>query len=362
MDRQHAPIAGAAAVTKHPSRRLLFVGAHPGTAGSNISASRELANQLAQQGWAVDVVSTRASGVGRLVEQVGAAMRASTGGTTVVLDVFGGRAFHWARLVGKVCAARGVPYVAYLHGGGLPQVAERAPDAIGTLLQNASATVSPSPWLARTVASRWVVPQVIPNGIELSRYRWRQRERMGVSMLWVRALHPIYRPELAVQVVQRLHAQGIPATLTMLGPDKAGMRGTLTALIAQSGLAEHIRVVGAVPKEEIPRWMDEADLLLNTTDVDNAPVSLVEAMASGLPVVTTNAGGIPDLLAAYRGPAPTPRGSAEALTAAVTSLLEQPEAAAAASVSGREIAQAYDWPAVHARWSALLRTITERAA
>ena len=349
-------------MTGHASPRLLFVGAHPGTAGSNIAASRELAQQLAQQGWAVDVVSTRTTGVGRLVDQVTAALRARRRETIVVLDVFGGRAFHWARLVGKVCAARRIPYVAYLHGGGLPQIADRTPGALGTLLQQACATVSPSPWLARTVASRWVVPQVIPNGIELSRYRWRQRTQIGAHMLWVRALHPIYRPELAVQVVQQLHGRGVPATLTMLGPDKHAMHGTLSALIGTAGLARHIHVVGAVSKGEIPGWMDKADLLLNTTDVDNAPVSLVEAMACGLPVVTTNAGGIPDLLAAYRGPAPLPRGSAEALAGAVASLLQQPDAVAEASVSGREIAQTYDWPMVIARWSTLLREITAPTA
>ncbi|MCZ8204287.1 glycosyltransferase family 4 protein [Gemmatimonas sp.] len=347
---------------RHALPRLLFVGAHPRSAGSNIAASRELAQQLAQQEWTVDVVSSRATGVGRLVEQLAAAVRARRGATIVVLDVFGGRAFHWAHLVGKVCAARGIPYVAYLHGGGLPQIAERVPGALGALLQQARATVSPSTWLARTVASRWVAPQVIPNGIELSRYRWRQRAQTGAHMLWVRALHPIYRPELAVQVVQLLHAQGIPATLTMVGPDKHGMHGTLTALIAKLGLARHIHLVGAVGKAEIPGWMDKADLLLNTTDVDNAPVSLVEAMACGLPVVTTNAGGIPDLLATYHGPAPVPCGSAEALAGAVALLLQQPDAVAAASVSGREIAQAYDWPMVHARWSTLLREIAAPSA
>jgi glycosyltransferase involved in cell wall biosynthesis len=335
-------------------RRLLFVGAHPKANGSNIAASHELALRLRTSGWNTQVVSMHAHPVGRLVEQVRAVLRAAPATTLVLLDVFSGRALSWARVAAAVCRARKVPYAAILHGGGLADLATKSPQLLEPLLCGAESTITPSPWLARTVAERLVRPIVIPNGIDLSGYTWRERRALAPEILWLRALHPIYRPELAIQTVALLRRAGVPARLTMVGPDKAGLRPQLERKIRAAQLEKFVRIVGPVPKAEIPQWLDRADILLNTTDVDNAPVSLVEALACGVPVVSTDAGGIPDLLRSEDHGVLVPCGSAEAMARAIEGLVNHPDHAASLSVAGRRLAAHFDWAVVDAQWGALL--------
>ena len=83
----------------------------------------------------------------------------------------------------------------------------------------------------------------------------------------------------------------------MLGRDKGD--GSLQAslqLVQELGLEGLVTIPGGVDPRDVPLYLDENDIFLNTSTIDNAPVSLIEAMASGLAVVSTNVGGIPDLV------------------------------------------------------------------
>jgi glycosyltransferase involved in cell wall biosynthesis len=83
----------------------------------------------------------------------------------------------------------------------------------------------------------------------------------------------------------------------MLGPNKGDGSQAETLQIAKSlNVDQVIHVVGGVPHEQIPDWLDKADIFINTTNYDTAPRSVLEAMANGLCVVSTNVGGIPYLL------------------------------------------------------------------
>src|SRR6185436_16069131 len=85
--------------------------------------------------------------------------------------------------------------------------------------------------------------------------------------------------------------------LTMIGPDKGDGSLQQTQRVAgERGVVNHISFVGGVPKREVPERLSHADIFLNTTNVDNTPVSVLEAMACGLCVVNTNVGGLPYLL------------------------------------------------------------------
>ncbi len=72
----------------------------------------------------------------------------------------------------------------------------------------------------------------------------------------------------------------------------------------------------------MPAWLDRGDIFLNTSRIDNAPVSLIEAMACGLCVVTTDAGGIPDMVRHGEDALVAPVGDAGALASLVASVLE----------------------------------------
>jgi glycosyltransferase involved in cell wall biosynthesis len=173
--------------------------------------------------------------------------------------------------------------------------------------------------------------------------------------VWLRAFHDIYNPALALQVLSLLLREHPDATLTMVGPDKGdGTLGTTRRLAEKLDLYGRVSFVGAVPKTTIPDILKHADVFLNTTNIDNTPVSVLEAMAAGLCVVSTNVGGIPYVLSNDIDSLLVPPRDPESMTMAVSRILDEPDLAARLSSNARKKAEQYDWALVMPHWEALL--------
>jgi glycosyltransferase involved in cell wall biosynthesis len=143
-----------------------------------------------------------------------------------------------------------------------------------------------------------------------------------------------------------------------VGPDKGD--GTLAAAHAEverRNLRRHVRLLGAVSKEQVPACLNQADIFLNTTNFDNTPVSVLEAMACGLCVVSTNVGGIPYLLDHEQDSLLVPAGDAEACAGAVSRLLSDAGLAARISEGARRKAAASDWERVVPEWQRVLSNV-----
>ena len=148
------------------------------------------------------------------------------------------------------------------------------------------------------------------------------------------------------------------ASMTMVGPDKGDGTFQATKKTAKDlGLLERISFPGAIPKEDVPKVMARHDVFVNTTNVDNSPVSVVEAMACGLPVVSTNVGGIPYLLEHGKTGLLVSPGDAREMADAVTSLLSEPRLAQDLGDNGRKLAESFDWNVVLPQWQRLLTRV-----
>ncbi len=202
---------------------------------------------------------------------------------------------------------------------------------------------------------------MIPNGLEVRRLRHRLRTVVRPSLVWVRAFHSIYRPEMAIEALRDLHHDFPEARLTMLGPDKGDGSFQMTRRRAEAlGVADKVQFGGLVPNQEIPRWLDENDVFLNTTDVDNMPLSVMEAMAAGLCVVTTDPGGIQFLIT--KGEALLVRpGCAEAMAKAVRQVLTEPGLSERLSREGRQLVERFDWECVIREWERLFVAVSSES-
>jgi glycosyltransferase involved in cell wall biosynthesis len=276
------------------------------------------------------------------------------------VDLFSGPAFLWAELVCFELARLGKPFALTLRGGNLPSFATRWPRRVRRLLRGARAVTAPTNYLGDALRPQAKSISILPNAIDLSRHTFRARTVVAPRLIWLRAFHHAYNPTLAIEVLASLARRYPGISLTMIGADKGD--GALAAVreTARRLRVEHqLEIVLGVPKVEVASRLERADIFLNTTDVDNSPVSVLEAMASGLCVVTTNVGGIPYLVEhGVRGLLVPPRDPG-ALAGAVARILSDASLAETLSRGGRSYALTCDWASVLDRWDEILAAVGE---
>jgi glycosyltransferase involved in cell wall biosynthesis len=335
--------------------RVLLVGNFLSSVLRTRSVCEDLAARLLESGWDVRVTSRVKARVPRALDMMQTAWRHRDSYDVAQVDVFSGAAFLWAEGVCAVLRAAHKPYVLTLHGGNLPTFAARWPRRVERLLRSAAAVTTPSRFLLERLHSLRGGIRLLPNALDLSTYQFRVRARPAPQLVWLRSFHRLYNPSLAPAVVARLVPRHPGVHLTMIGPDKGD--GSLEETREQArrlGVEDRLTIRGGVPKHEVPRYLDRADIFINTTSVDNTPVSVLEAMASGLCVVSTAVGGIPYLLDHDCDALLVPADGADEMAAAVHRILTEPGLAAALARQARCKVEGFDWPVVLAQWHDVL--------
>jgi glycosyltransferase involved in cell wall biosynthesis len=261
-------------------------------------------------------------------------------------------ASYWSFLLSPVPAmlaarALGRRLVLHYHSGEAQDHLDRWGALVHPWLRMADEVVVPSPYLAHVFEGHGYRPRVIHNVVDTARFHYRERGLLSPRLFCARNLDAYYRVDTVIRAFALVRARHPGATLILAGhgPEEGRLR-RLAADLGDQG----IRFTGKVDPESMPRLYDEADVFVNCSVVDNQPVSVLEAFAAGLPVVTTPAGGIPDmvrheetgLLVAPEDPLATAN--------AVEALLAHPERAADLAARARRAVEDYTWPRVRAAW------------
>ncbi len=339
-------------------KTVLIVGNFLSAAGYNRSFCEDLAERLRAARWSVITTSCKPNRLVRLMDMVTTAWRRRNEYEVAQVDVFSGPAFFWAEAVCWILRKADKPYILTLHGGNLPQFARRYPRRVSNLLNSAAAVTTPSRYLLEQMKAYRSDILLLPNAIDLSRYRFRLRQRAQPRLIWLRAFHSIYNPTLAPWMLAQLASDFPDIHLIMVGPDKGDGSLQKTLQVTEKlGLSSRITFPGGVPKSAVPEWLDKGDIFINTTNVDNTPVSVIEAMACGLCVVSTNVGGIPYLLEHEKDALLVPANDAEAMAKAVHRILTESGLTEHLSSNARKKAEQFDWSAVLPQWDRLLEMV-----
>jgi glycosyltransferase involved in cell wall biosynthesis len=334
--------------------RLLIVGSFLPGFELERYAGGALANRLMQGGGKVITTSHMRSRPVRLVDMLFTTFERRRDYDVAHITVFSGLAFFYAECVAKLLSFLGKPYTLSLHGGNLPDFASRHPARIARLFSQASLVVCPSGYLYEKLKPLKPDMHLIPNAVDVSKYPLNLHNPVGVRLLWLRAFHRIYNPMMAPLVLARLLETMPQAQLTMVGPDKGDGSYEATKRAATGlGVLDRIKFAGPVPKGSVAQVLSEHDIFLNTTNVDNTPVSVIEAMACGLPIVSTNVGGISYLLEHGKTALLVQPGNAEEMAGAVKRIFSQPELARRLAENGRRLAESFDWQVVLPQWESL---------
>ncbi|MGQ9525961.1 MAG: glycosyltransferase family 4 protein [Armatimonadota bacterium] len=346
------------APTRALSRTAVLIGNHLSGAGLTRNVCEELADRLEARGWHVIRTSTKRNRLARLADIVATVIRKRAEYAAAQVDVFSGPAFLWAEAACFALRRVHKPYVLTLHGGNLPCWSRRRPARVRRLLSGAKAVTTPSQYLLEHMRQYRGDLILLPNALDISAYQFRPRTATQPKLMWLRSFHEMYNPSLAAKVLALLVDEFPDVKLTMVGPDKGdGSLQKLCRTAEELGVGERIHTPGGIPKRDVPAWLNQGDVFLNTTNVDNTPVSVIEAMACGLCVVSTNVGGIPYLLEDGVDALLVPPDDAEAMAQAVRRVLTDPGLAERLSRSGRTKVEAFDWSAVLPRWETLLTEV-----
>lgn len=314
-----------------------------------------LAERLTEAGHIVLHSSRKPNAAGRIVDMLSTVWRERRNYDVAQVDVFSGRAFLQAEAVCATLRLANKPYVLTLHGGNLPVFARQWPRRVRNLLHSAVAVTVPSRYLLEQMRAYHDRLHLLPNPLEVNAYSFKLRTVARPHLIWLRAFHELYNPSLAPRVLAALAKEFPEVRLTMIGPDKGdGSLPRTKGLARELAVSDRVLFTGAVPKRGVAAQLNKGDIFLNTTSVDNVPISVLEAMASGLCVVSTNAGGIPYLLEHERDALLVSPNDANEMAAAVRRILTDPKLAARLSAAARKKAEQHDWSNILPQWESLL--------
>lgn len=194
--------------------------------------------------------------------------------------------------------------------------------------------------------------RVIRNILDTSRFRYRERRPLQPRLISVRHLERPYRVEDTLWAFSILRSLVPGASLTVAG---AGSEEARLRRLARDLGPEGIRFVGHVAPEAMPRLYDEADFLVNASVIDDQPVSVLEAFAAGVAVVSTATGDIPAMVGHGSSGRLVRHEDPEDMALAIVELLRHPERTRAMTRRAHDEIEKYQWPCVRQDWEAVLQ-------
>ncbi len=333
--------------------KILYIGNKLSEHGLNKTTVETLGEDLKLEGYNVVAVSNKKNFLLRLLHMAWTTLTCSKA-DFILIDTYSTNAFWFAFICSQIARIRKIKYIPILHGGNLPQRLYKNPFLTQLIFKNAYKNVAPSNYLKHEFERvGYSNVSFIPNSIEIKKYNFILREDIAPKLLWVRAFATIYNPLMAIEVFEKIKGVYPEATLTMVGPDKD--RSLHACKQKSSELGLKVNFTGRLTKEEWRNLSETKDIFINTTHFDNTPVSVMEAMALGLPVVSTNVGGIPFLVEDEVNGLLVQDGDSDAMVNKIDLLLKNPELTSKLSRNGREMAESWDWKTVKGFWQKLLQ-------
>jgi glycosyltransferase involved in cell wall biosynthesis len=260
-------------------------------------------------------------------------------------------ASYWSFLIAPapalwVARLRGVKTIIHYHSGEARDHLRRFRSA-RSILRKSDRLVVPSEYLIRVFQEFGLEARAVPNIVDEIQFTFRERRPLRPHLICTRGFHPYYGVDAVVRAFSEVQKEFPDARLDLVG--KGPTEAEIRALVRDLNVSEvHFR--GVASRGEIGRFYDEADIFINASWLDNMPVSIQEAFACGMPVVSTAAESIPYFVEHERTGLLSEVGNVQALAENVIRLLRNPELATRLASNAYRQAEAYRWPQVRGEW------------
>lgn len=272
----------------------------------------------------------------------------------LMIDTYSATNFWYTVLLSTLARVTKKKYILILRGGNLSFRLENNWWLAKLVFGKAHALVSPSSYLKEVFEEKGFNVSYIPNFIPIENYTFRKRTNITPSLLWVRALQELYNPLLAVQILKELKVSHPTATLALVGPDKDGSRERVWDKVLELDLEDSVKLTGKLSKAEWTALGADYDIFINTTNFDNRPVSVIEAMAIGLPVISTDVGGLPYLIEDGIDGRLVPPKNPDRFVQIIKEWIDEPGKALEMSIEARKKVENFDWSRIKGLWINLL--------
>lgn len=348
--------------------RVVLVGPLPPPAGGMAQQTRQLAQLLGDAGAQVALVQSNAPyrpswvaawplvrAACRLVLYVVALWRAIGRGDVVHVMANSGWSWHLHAVppiwIGWL---RGVAVIVNYRGGEAEGFLRRWSRVVRWSMARVSNLVVPSGFLERVFARHGMATRVVPNIVDRALFQPRGRHGGDAPIVFVaRNLEPIYGIDVALRAFALVRVRIPSCRLVVAGTGPEAAR--LEALAHSLGVAHAVDFVGRLEREQVADQLARCRVALNPSRVDNMPNSVLEALASGVPVVSTNVGGVPYVVEHERSALLVPPDDARAMADAISRVLDEPELAGRLAAAGVAEARRYDWCEVGPCWATVYR-------
>jgi glycosyltransferase involved in cell wall biosynthesis len=339
--------------------RICLVGPLPPPAGGMANQTAQLAELLRGDGFDIEVVQTnspyRPAWVGG-IRVVRALFRLlpymarlwSRIGAADLVHLMANSGWSWflfAMPAALVARLRGVPLIVNYRGGEAASFLETSAWAVRPVVRRAAALVVPSGFLQGVFGRFGMASMIVPNIVDLSRFRPAAGGvEAGFHLLVARNLEPIYDNATAIRALAIVR-RAVPTTCMTIAGEGPQLRA-LQRLAEELGVAAAIRFCGRVDNARMPALYAGASASINPSLADNMPISVLESLASGVPVVSTDVGGVKHLVEHEHTALLVPPGDAGAMAQAVLRLLRDRDLAVRLRANGLEAVRRFDWDSV----------------
>lgn len=288
----------------------------------------------------------------RMLDMIYTIIRHSRRANIVIIHSFSSLAFYYTLFCALLCRLLGLPYITIIHGGNFPHRMKTNPRLCALVFNHSVINVCPSLFLMERLKPYGYKTSYIPNFININESPFKLREHFDLKLLWVRSFDAIYNPEMAIDVLAILK-QRYPEKeirLAMIGPDKDGSAQRTLDKAKAMGVDHLLEITGKLTKKEWKTKAADFDLFINTTNIDNNPVSVIETMGLGLPIVSTEVGGIPFLIAHGVNGFMVPANDPVAMANQLIAIIENPGLGMRVAETARREVEKLDWAVLKEKW------------
>lgn len=330
--------------------RILYIGNDFSTSTNYTTTQDVLSQNLRSEGCDVKTVSSYRNYLMRILHIVWSILIHKKS-SIIIIDVFSTNYFYLVAIATYFARVRKIKYITILHGGDLPNRLDKSSRISKKIFNNSFFNIAPSGYLKSEFDKRGYTTTLIPNTIDISLYPKHSID-ISPTLLWVRSFRQLYNPIMAIEVVKILKKSFNNVQLCMIGPFKDNSIYSVRNKIKEYQLESNIEITGVMSKRDWIKKSKNFSFFINTTNIDNTPVSVIEAMALCKIIISTKVGGIPFLLKDGVTAHLVSNNDAEAMANRIKETIDEQNSEL--QLNARKMAESFDWSVVRNQWIQIL--------